>query len=131
MWRRLPKQVPSTPGAPTNPLQLWTAIRMAIAFQIALSLIAIVRTHVDSSGLYATGAALGLTDVDALTFAMTRAGGDITAAVAARAIAIGILANTTLKMVACLVLGRARFRRFATIGLAGLALGSVIGLAFV
>ncbi|HEY8793707.1 MAG TPA: MgtC/SapB family protein [Gemmatimonadaceae bacterium] len=131
MWRRHPKQVPSTPGAPANPLQLWTAIRMAIAFQIALSLIAIVRTHVDSSGLYATGAALGLTDVDALTFAMTRAGGDITAAVAARAIAIGILANTTLKMVACLLLGRARFRRLATIGLAGLALGSVIGLAFV
>jgi uncharacterized membrane protein (DUF4010 family) len=133
IWMRRPKEItstPSTPGAPSNPLQMWTAIRMAVAFQIAISLIAIVRTRVDSSGLYVTGAVLGLTDVDALTFAMNRAAGDITAAVAARAIAIGILANTMLKMAVCLVFGKARFRQLATIGLAGLALGSVIGLVF-
>jgi uncharacterized membrane protein (DUF4010 family) len=130
IWRRQQQDVPSPPSATTNPLQLWTAVRMAVAFQIALSIIAIVRTKVDSPGLYVTGAALGLTDVDALTFAMNRAGGDITAAVAARAIAIGILANTALKLAVCVVLGRGRFRRLATIGLAGLALGSAIGLAF-
>lgn len=130
-WKRRSREAPSAPSdsdAPANPLQLWTAIRMAVAFQVALSLVAIVRTHVDSPGLYATGAALGLTDVDALTFAMSRAGGDITAAVAARAIAIGILANTTLKLGACAVLGRARFRRLAAQGLAVLAIGSVVGL---
>jgi uncharacterized membrane protein (DUF4010 family) len=133
IWRRRPREVASAASArsaPANPLQLWTAVRMTLAFQVALSLIAIVRTHVDSTGIYATGAALGLTDVDALTFAMSRAGGDITADVAARAIAIGIIANTGLKIVACAVLGRARFRRLATSGLAVLALGSVLGLVF-
>ena len=132
-WKRRSREAPSAPSdadALANPLQLWTAIRMAIAFQVALSLVAIVRTHVDSAGLYATGAALGLTDVDALTFAMSRAGGDISAAVAARAIAIGILANTALKLGACAVLGRARFRRLAAQGLAVLAIGSVVGLVF-
>jgi uncharacterized membrane protein (DUF4010 family) len=130
IWTRHPQDAPSTPPAPGSPLQLWTAIRMAVAFQIALSVIAIVRTRFDSSGLYVTGALLGLTDVDALTVAMNRAGAEVTAAVAARAIAIGILANTGLKLGACLVVGRGRFRRLATIGLTGLAIGSAIGLAF-
>jgi uncharacterized membrane protein (DUF4010 family) len=132
-WKRRSRKAPSAPrdsNASANPLQLWTAIRMAVAFQVALSLVTIVRTHVDSPGLYATGAALGLTDVDALTFAMSRAGGDISANVAARAIAIGILANTILKLGACAVLGRARFRRLAAEGLAVLAIGSAVGLAF-
>lgn len=78
IWKRRPLEVSgaeSARSAPANPLQLGSAIRMAIAFQVALSLIAMVRTRVDSMGLYATGAALGLTDVDALTFAMSRAGG--------------------------------------------------------
>lgn|GEM_PF-5858541 len=44
------------------------------------------------------------------------------------AIPIGILANTMLKMAAWLVFGKARFRQLATIGLAGLALGSVLAL---
>jgi uncharacterized membrane protein (DUF4010 family) len=133
VWRRHARSASSaasTSEAPANPLELWTAIRMALAFQVALSVVSIVRMHVDSRGLYATGALLGLTDVDALTFAMSRAGDDITAAVAARAIAIGILANTLLKLAACAVVGRARFRRIAVQGLGVLALGGALGLVF-
>ena len=69
------------------------------------------------------------TDVDALTVSMSRAGAELTPSVAAYAIAIGILANTILKLSVSLALGTSRFRRVAGIGLAGLAVGSAIGLA--
>ncbi len=128
----LTRHAPHSPAAalPTNPLQLWSAIRMAVVFQAAVTILALVRTKVDTSGLYATGAVLGLTDVDALTVAMSRTGAELTANVAARAVAVGIVANTMLKLGICVVVGQARFRLRATIGLAGLAIASVAGLVF-
>ena len=113
-----------------NPLQLWTAIRMAIAFQVAISLITYVRSAVGTPGIYASGALLGLTDVDALTVSMSRAGAELTTRVAAKAIAIGILANTLLKLTVSVALGTSLFRRVAAVGLVGLAIGSLFGLAF-
>ncbi len=123
----------SSPAAFTdaqNPLQLWTAIRMAIAFQVAISLIAYVRSAVGTPGIYASGALLGLTDVDALTVSMSRAGAELTTYVAAKAIAIGILANTLLKLAVSVAIGTSLFRRVAAVGLVGLAIGSLFGLAF-
>jgi uncharacterized membrane protein (DUF4010 family) len=77
----------------------------------------------------ATAALLGLTDVDALTLSMSRLGraADETT-LAARAIAVGILANTGLKLTLALVLGTTPFRRVAGWGLAAFALASVVGL---
>jgi len=131
MWMRQPRDASSGAVDTKNPLQLWTAIKMAVAFQVAITLIAFVRSGAGAKGLYATGALLGLTDVDALTVSMSRAGPDLTPIVAARAIAIGILANTMLKLTVGLVLGTNRFRRTASIGLVVLAIGSVIGLVLV
>jgi hypothetical protein len=69
---------------------------------------------------------LGLTDVDALTLSMTRLGVSADAvALAARAIAVGILSNTAMKLALTLVLGSARFRLVASSGLA--LLGAVLG----
>jgi uncharacterized membrane protein (DUF4010 family) len=128
MWRRQAHDGTPAASVTKNPLQLWTAIRMAIAFQVAISLIAFVRRGAGTTGVYASGALLGLTDVDALTVSMSRAGVDLTARVAAHAIAIGILANTLLKLGVSLALGTTQFRRVAAIGLVGLAVGSGIGL---
>ena len=111
---------------PGNPLRLWLAIRMALLFQIAIIAIDYVRSVWTTPGLYASAAALGLTDVDALTVAMSRSGVAMPAELAARAIAVGILANTAFKVALSLALGGPRFRRPVAGGL--LALGSVIGL---
>jgi uncharacterized membrane protein (DUF4010 family) len=48
--------------------------------------------------------------------------------IAAHAIAIGILANTLLKLAVAVTLGRLTFRRRAAIGLVSLAVGSAAGL---
>lgn len=115
----------------SSPLRLGVAIRLALAFQLAMALLTIGRAAWGTPGVYASGAALGLTDTDALTVSMSRVGAGLAADVAARAIAIGVLANTALKLAVAGVLGRATFRRRATIGLASLSLASVIGLLLV
>lgn len=111
-----------------NPLHFAAAIRMAVAFQVAMVLVAVCRRWLGDLGVLASGAALGLTDVDALTVSLSRVDAAVAAATAARAIAIGVLSNTLLKLTLALVFGGARFRRRASLGLAGLALASAAGL---
>ena len=117
-----------TPPTATNPLRLMAAIRMALAFQVALTAIAAVRSAWGVSGLYASGAVLGLTDVDALTVSMSQVDAGIAAEAAARAIAIGILANTVLKLAVSAVFGSASFRRTTVPGLFALGAASGVGL---
>jgi uncharacterized membrane protein (DUF4010 family) len=114
----------------TNPLRLWAAIRMAAAFQIAILVIDFVRTWWGTLGLLTTAAVLGLTDVDALTVSMSRPEANLLASTAARAIAIGILANTLMKLTLVVVIGRSAYRRRAAIGLASVAVGGAVGLMF-
>ncbi|MFZ5624364.1 MAG: MgtC/SapB family protein, partial [Gemmatimonadota bacterium] len=105
------------PG-PANPLRLASAIRMAIAFQLALMAIALVREWFGTAGILPTAALLGLTDLDALTVSMSRVGEDAALTrLAATAIAVGILSNDVLKLGLALVLGSAPFRRIAGPGL--------------
>jgi hypothetical protein len=67
--------------------------------------------------------------MDALTLSMNRLGGEpALVALAARAIAIGIIANTLLKLTLALTLGSARLRRLAGAGLTVLLVTSVITL---
>ncbi|HSA57236.1 MAG TPA: DUF4010 domain-containing protein [Gemmatimonadaceae bacterium] len=109
------------PGAegPGSPLRLWSAIRMALAFQAALMAIHLVQTRLGEQGVLASAALLGLTDMDALTLSMNRLGeAPETVRLAARAIVIGVVANTVLKLGLALALGSARFRVLAGGGLA-------------
>ncbi len=112
----------------SNPLRLGAAIQMAVAFQVAMLAIAFVQQTWGTPGVYATAAALGLTDVDALNVAMSRREAGLTVATAARAIAIGILSNTFLKLFIIGVIGRSTFRRRAGVGLAALAAAGALGL---
>ena len=67
--------------------------------------------------------------MDALTYAMTRLPADgADAAMAARALAVGILANTLLKLTLVLTIGRGSFRRAAGLGLGGLTVASLAAL---
>jgi uncharacterized membrane protein (DUF4010 family) len=127
-WRS-DRATPSVvPPDDVNPLHLGAAIRMAIAFQVAMLLISFVQRVWGTAGVYSTAGVLGLTDVDALTVSMSRPQASLAVATAAHAIAIGILANTLLKLMVAVVLGRLTFRRRAAIGLASLAIGSAAGL---
>jgi uncharacterized membrane protein (DUF4010 family) len=108
-----------------NPLGFWAAVRLALVFQAVLMMIFLVRERFGAAGILASAAVLGLTDVDALTLSMSKLQSD---ELAARAVAIGVLSNTLLKLVLTLVLGAPSLRRVASTGLAALALGSAGGL---
>lgn len=114
-----------------NPLRLGTAIQMAIAFQVAMVLLTLVRDRWGSLGLYPAAAVLGLTDMDALTVSMSTLDRSMLPEIAARAIAIGVLANTLLKLGLTVVMGSNRFRPVASTGLAALAAASLVGLLIV
>ncbi len=114
---------PAKPDAPehqaSSPLRLWSAIKMTVAFQVSLMVLSAVRRFLGTAGVLASAAVLGLTDMDALTLSMNRLGSspDLVP-LAARAIAIGVIANSVLKLALTQVLGTPRFKRLAGAGLA-------------
>jgi uncharacterized membrane protein (DUF4010 family) len=115
---------------PANPLQVGPALQMAALFQVVLFIVGGVGRAFGDAGLHVAGAALGLTDVDALTISMTTmaasANGPV---VAAEAIAIGILANCLMKLVLAVALGAPRFLRptVTTLAVMATAIGLSIG----
>lgn len=117
-------------GDTRSPLNLGAAIRMALAFQVALTALELVVARFGMPGLLGTAAALGLTDMDALTLSMARLGGwQATLSAAAAAIGVGIVSNTALKLGVATALGGAGFRRVAIPGLLILGLATGLGLA--
>ncbi|MEP7116713.1 MAG: DUF4010 domain-containing protein [Acidobacteriota bacterium] len=113
-----------TPGPATssNPLRVGAALQMALLFQVVLYGVDAAQTWFGQAGLFTSAAALGLTDVDALTVTMARgtaarAGLDA----AARAITVGVLANTGLKAAISVALGRGSYRLVAGFTLAAMA----------
>jgi len=126
-WRRSDGAV-RQPEPPANPLQVGPALQMAAMFQVVLFIIGGVGRTFGDSGLRVAGAVLGLTDVDALTISMTTTAASANGpAVAAEAIAIGILANCLMKLVLAVALGAPRFARTTATTLAVMA--TAIGLS--
>jgi uncharacterized membrane protein (DUF4010 family) len=105
-----------------NPLQLTSAIQMAALFQIVLLVVGYARASLGTGGILGSAVLLGTLDVDALTVSMadlTKAG--TPASITAKAVMIGILSNTLVKLGFAVVLGRGRFRLLASAGLALMA----------
>ena len=112
-----------------NPLRLTSAIKMALAFQASLMLISYVSSTIGASGVLASAAVLGLTDMDALTLSMNRLGTTPEMVrLAARAIAIGMLGNSALKIALVIGLGAARYRLLAAGGLGAMAITCTVAL---
>jgi len=112
---------------PKNPLEIVAALQMALLFQIVLFGVSLAEKYFGDAGLYGSAAVLGLTDVDALTVSMAqRAKGGTSAVVAARALTLGILANTLVKITIALAVGRGgyRIRTGLGLGLLAVALGA-------
>jgi len=111
---------------PGNPLQFWGALQMGAIFQVVLWIVSLVREQWGASGLLASGAVLGLTDLDPLIVSMAKSvAAGVAPAVGAQAIAIGIVSNTVFKLVIAVALGRAQFRHLAAAGLSVMGIVSV------
>jgi len=121
--------MPAHPEMPQNPLRLSAAVQMALAFQAVLYLMQWISGRFGSPGIMLSAAILGLTDMDALTYSMTTLGSSAADVLTvAQALAVGILANTLLKLALAVAIGRGAFRRTAGPGLATLAAGSAVAL---
>jgi uncharacterized membrane protein (DUF4010 family) len=102
-----------------NPLQLGAALQMAALFQVVLVGVFLASEVWGQSGVLTSAAVLGLTDVDALTMSMARGvAGTGSLDLAATAIAVGVTANTALKLGVALFFGTAAYRLIAGGGLA-------------
>ena len=113
-----------------NPLQLGAALQMAALFQIVLFAVAFTRGRFGHAGILSSAAVLGLVDMDALTVSMsevTKTGTNV--AIAAQAIVIGILANTVVKLMIALVVGRGSYRVITGLGLLLIGIALVAGLS--
>jgi len=127
IWR-LGGQVEDKEPEVRNPLQFWNSIQMAVVFQIVLYLMHWFHGKFGDRGLLATGAILGLTDVDALTLSMARGIQATDWSVAAQALSVGILSNTCLKAAVALILGKGRFRLLTAAGLGAIGAAIVISI---
>jgi uncharacterized membrane protein (DUF4010 family) len=108
-----------------NPLQVGAALQMAALFQAVLFGLDAVKDLWNGAGLVLSGALLGTTEVDALTIAMAKSAAP--AAQAAMAVAVGCLANTSVKLAIVLIVGRGPFRPAAAAGFALLLAGTATG----
>lgn len=129
LWRKEPDGTTPHDSELASPLRIGTALQLALAFQVAMYAIRVTHDAFGSVGVLTSAFLLGLTDMDALTFSMARMGAaDGMLHLAAQAIAVGLLANTLLKIAVALSLGASGLRRIAGGGLAALGAASVIGL---
>jgi len=116
---------------PDNPLALTYALQMAVSFQFVRMVLHVVQQSWGQAGVVASAALLGLTDVDALTASMARsAPATMPMNSAAIGIAVGVLANTILKLVMAAVFGSAPFVRFAAASLGLMGLASLAALLY-
>jgi uncharacterized membrane protein (DUF4010 family) len=116
-------------GEMKNPLEFRAAIEMAVLFQAVLFGVHAAQAFIGSLAVLVSGFLLGLTDVDALTLAMVRNATALSPALATRAIAVGVLANTLLKAAVAIAIGNRHFSKPALLGLAAIA--AVLGIMLV
>lgn len=136
-WFRRP-QGHGAPRLPENPLRLGAAVQMAVLFQVVLWVLSSTRERLGTSGLLASSAVLGLTDMDALTFSLTEltrggagAVGALEPSAAARGLVVGMLANTLLKAGVAVTVGAGAFRLRVLAALALFAALFALGLLWI
>lgn len=135
LWSGIGRRTGDTvPPPDDNPLQLRSALQMAVLFQLVLFGVTVATTRFGLEGLFGTAALLGLTDVDALTMSMSSAAksASTSAGDAATAITIGVFVNTLVKLGLAVVVGRGAYRVRVGLGLTAIAaaIGATLLLYF-
>ena len=130
--RREPDGKPTHPSGETrNPLRLGSAIVLALGFQVVLTLLYLFQAQFGDSGVLASAALAGLTDLDAITFGMSGlAENPAMISIAARALVLAAIVNTGFKTALALGLGSPAYRRLAVPGLLVVALAGGAGFWF-
>jgi uncharacterized membrane protein (DUF4010 family) len=125
-----PVQDEARPPMPKSPLRLWSAVEMAIVFQIAMWVVQLTQNAWGRNGVMGSAVVLGAVDADALTVSMNEMlkGGAATVQLAAFAIAVGLVASMVFKLVLSAAVGRGDFRKWAAAGLAGFAVALGVGI---
>jgi uncharacterized membrane protein (DUF4010 family) len=128
--RRVPTEAGDEAARDTqNPLGLRSAIPMAFGLQVLLTGFRFLSDRIGTQAVLPSAALLGVADVDALTFSITqfaRSGGPV--GLAARALGIGIVANTALKIAIAAVLGAPAFARAVAWRLAAQGALLIVGI---
>jgi uncharacterized membrane protein (DUF4010 family) len=110
----------------TNPLQFKSALQMTVAFQLVLFGVNYASHHFGPQGILGSALATGAFDMDALTISMAQMTKSGTPPdLAARALTIGVLSNTIVKLGIAAVIGRGRFRPLVVAGLALMAVALI------
>jgi uncharacterized membrane protein (DUF4010 family) len=119
----------TAPATQKNPLRLFAAIQMVVIFQIALFAFYWVRQRFGSAGVLVSSAIAGFTDVDTLIFMIGKQP-ELAVDLAVSALVIGVIANTFLKLLMTIVIGKGTFRRTAAFGLSVLAISLIASMIF-
>jgi len=128
-WRHPAPKLDHPPESESkNPLHLWSAIKMAVAFQLVMTLLSLLTQRFGDVGVLATAAVLGMTDMDALTFGMSRlAETEALVVTAAKAVVLGMSVNSIFKAGLAMALGSPEYRRAAVPRLLLLAVAGAAG----
>jgi len=128
---RKEKRGTSSEMLPRNPLQFTTSLQMAVLFQAVLFGVRWAQGIWGEPGVLLSAGALGLTDVDALVVSMAKdTSSQLPAMLAAKAITIGVVTNTFLKICILIGIGVGEFRRIAALGLLGAGAACIASLAW-
>lgn len=114
-----------------QPFQMKTALSFGLFFLLILLLSEKISLFFPNAGLLATGAIAGLTDVDAITLAMSNLAGtsDVSIETATQTLLLAVAVNTIVKAGIVFLFGSlALFRRILILILSGLGIG--LGIFF-
>lgn len=115
LWRRAvpPSGQGADPVSLRNPLKLTTAITFGLAFGLVLLLVEAANATFGDAGVYVASAITGMVDVDAIALgsANLAADGALVDGVAAGAITLAVLVNTSVKAIVALSIGSPTLRR--------------------
>lgn len=129
VWRgvSVDRQALAAPAS-ASPLQFKAALQMAASFQVILVIVAVVVHWFDTTALLATAAGVGLTDMDALTLSMTQRAASLSALDAGRALAVGALSNTVVKLTVAATVGRGFYRAVVVVTLGVMAVATTVSI---
>jgi uncharacterized membrane protein (DUF4010 family) len=106
-----------------NPFELWPVLRFGFLFILILTLSRAAQVWLGDAGLYLSGFAAGLMDVDAVSFSMTRMSGaaQLDPASAARAVLLAVASNSLLKGAFSMTMGSRELRKAILPGMLAMA----------
>jgi uncharacterized membrane protein (DUF4010 family) len=116
--------------AVSNPLELGTAIKLALLIAVVTVLTDLVHEYVGNAGVLIIAAISGVMDVDAITISMSKLGGNqLPLEMAARAIALAVAVNTLAKAVMATSVGGRKIGLFVgSASLIAVAAGVAVAL---